>query len=99
MNPAARKTVGRAMNVSNTYSFSSSSSRSSFSTCQLVHTAAESPTVLCRVGTARPESRPYRARPNPSLKGSANGRPPGPGRWYAVHFHRPGPDALPLSPP
>ena len=37
-------------------------------------------------------------RPNPSLKRSANGRPPGPGRWYAVHFHRPGPGVLPLSP-
>ena len=37
-------------------------------------------------------------RPNPSLKRSANGRPPGPGRWYAVHFHRPGPGVLPSSP-
>jgi hypothetical protein len=36
--------------------------------------------------------------PNPSLKRSANGRPPGPGRWYSVHFHRPGPGGLPLSP-
>ncbi|CAD5374033.1 hypothetical protein RA210_U470004 [Rubrivivax sp. A210] len=36
--------------------------------------------------------------PNPSLKRSANGRPPGPGRWYYVHFHRPGPGALPLPP-
>jgi hypothetical protein len=39
-----------------------------------------------------------RARPNPSLKRSANGRPPGPGRWYSVHFHRPGPGVLPSSP-
>ena len=37
-------------------------------------------------------------RPNPSLKRSANGRPPGLGRWYAVHFHRPGPGVLPSSP-
>ena len=37
--------------------------------------------------------------PNPSLKGSANGRPPGPGQWYAVHFHWPGPGILPLAPP
>ena len=37
-------------------------------------------------------------RPNPSLKRSANGRPPDPGRWYAVHFHRPGPGVLPLAP-
>ena len=40
-----------------------------------------------------------RARPTTSLKGSTNGRPPGPGRWYAVHFHRPGPGVLPLVPP
>jgi hypothetical protein len=38
-------------------------------------------------------------RPNPSLKWSANGMPPGPGRWYAVHFHRPGPGVIPSSPP
>jgi len=37
--------------------------------------------------------------PNPSLKGSTNGRPPSPGRWYAVHFHRPGLGVLPLAPP
>jgi hypothetical protein len=40
-----------------------------------------------------------RVRPNPSLKGSANGRPPGPGRRYAVHFRQPGPGVLPLAPP
>jgi hypothetical protein len=39
-----------------------------------------------------------RARPNPSLKRSANGRPPGPGLWSSVHFHRPGPGGLPSSP-
>ena len=38
------------------------------------------------------------ALPNPSLKRSANGRPPAPGRWYAVHFHRPGAGVPPLSP-
>ena len=37
-------------------------------------------------------------QPNPSLKRSANGRPPAPGRWYAVHFHRPGAGILPSSP-
>ena len=37
-------------------------------------------------------------RPNPSLKRSANGRPPAPGRWYAVHFRRPGAGVLPSSP-
>ena len=41
---------------------------------------------------------PARALPNPSLKRSANGRPPAPGRWYAVHFHRPGAGVLPSSP-
>ena len=38
------------------------------------------------------------ALPNPSLKRSANGRPPGPVWRYAVHFRQPGPGALPLSP-
>jgi hypothetical protein len=42
---------------------------------------------------------PPPAWPNPSLKGSANGRLPGPGWWYAVHFHQPGPGVLPSSPP
>ncbi len=38
------------------------------------------------------------AWPNPSVNRSANGRPPSPGRWYAVHFHRPGLGVLPSSP-
>ena len=38
------------------------------------------------------------ALPNPSLKRSATGRPPAPGRWYAVHFHRPGAGVLPSAP-
>ena len=38
------------------------------------------------------------ARPNPSFKRSANGRPPAPGRRYAVHFRRPGPRVTPLVP-
>ena len=37
-------------------------------------------------------------RPNPSLKRSANGRPPGPVWRYAVHFRQPGPSVLPSSP-
>jgi len=36
--------------------------------------------------------------PNPSLKRSANGRPPGPVWRYAVHFRQPGPGVLPLPP-
>ena len=39
-----------------------------------------------------------RLRANPSLKRSANGRPPGPVWRYAVHFRQPGPGVLPLSP-
>ena len=35
------------------------------------------------------------ALPNPSLKRSANGRPPGPVWRYAVHFRQPGPGVLP----
>ena len=37
------------------------------------------------------------ATPNPSLKRSANGRPPGPVWRYAVHFRQPGPGVLPLA--
>ncbi len=36
--------------------------------------------------------------PNPSLKRSTNGRPPGPGLRYAVHFLSPSPGVLPLAP-
>ena len=38
------------------------------------------------------------ALPNPSLKRSPNGGPPGPGWWYAVHFHQPGPGVPPSVP-
>jgi hypothetical protein len=34
-----------------------------------------------------------------SLKGSANGVPPGPGRRYPVHFRPPGPGVTPSAPP
>ena len=48
---------------------------------------------------ANPAAAPERAaRPNPSLKRSANGRPPGPGLGYAVDFPSPGPGVLPSSP-
>ena len=40
-----------------------------------------------------------RALPNPSLEARPNGRPPGPGRRYAVHFRQPGPGVLPSVPP
>jgi hypothetical protein len=52
-----------------------------------------------QIKTNRPRAmRRSAATPNPSLKRSANGRPPGPGRWYGVHSHRPGPGVLPSSP-
>jgi hypothetical protein len=40
-----------------------------------------------------------RMRPNPSLKRSDNGRPPGPVWRYAVHFLSPGPGVTPSAPP
>ena len=43
-------------------------------------------------------SLPRELMPNPSLKRSANGRPPGPVWRYAVHFRQPGPGVLPSSP-
>ena len=41
----------------------------------------------------------YATAPNPSVKARPNGKPPGPGRRYAVHFRRPGPGVLPSVPP
>ena len=38
------------------------------------------------------------ALPNPSVKPSPNGGPPGPGRRYAVHFRPPGPGVPPSVP-
>ena len=66
------------------------------------------PPLLCRQPRRRGVSagptemtnyaRGPQARHNPSLKRSANGRPPGPAWRYAVHFRQPGPGVLPLSP-
>ena len=53
------------------------------------------------VHMARHQKSPSRSRavgPNPSLKRSANGKPPGPVWRYAVHFRQPGPGVLPSSP-
>ena len=41
----------------------------------------------------------YATAPNHSVKARPNGKPPGPGRRYAVHFRRPGPGGLPSVPP
>ena len=63
------------------------------------------PARLARVqgggGSSKPPwlCRPCEVVPNPSLEARPNGRPPGPGRRYAVHFRQPGPGVLPLVPP
>jgi hypothetical protein len=50
-------------------------------------------------GVTRPRgAKVVAATPNPSLKWSTNGTPPGPGRQYAVHCCQPGPGVVPLSP-
>jgi hypothetical protein len=46
-------------------------------------------------GVRQPSRRP---RPNPSLKRSTNGGPPGPVWRYAVHFRQTGPGVPPLAP-
>ena len=66
------------------------------------------PPLLCRQprrgsfrgGPSEKTNTPHlaRVRHNPSLKRSANGRPPGPVWRYAVHFRQPGPGVLPSSP-
>jgi len=53
--------------------------------------------VLSNV-TGTPYASP-RMTPNPSVKGSANGAPPGPGHRYGVHFLWPGPGVTPSPPP
>jgi hypothetical protein len=55
-------------------------------------TGIATPGCIRRCGTLRT------ARPNPSVKRSANGRPPGPGHRYGVHFPWPGPGVLSSSP-
>ena len=49
--------------------------------------------------TVPASSRADATTPNPSFEARPNGKPPGPGRWYGVHFHQPGPGVLPSVPP
>jgi hypothetical protein len=56
------------------------------------------PPSACKVQARQQPLAFQQARHNPSVNRSANGRPPAPGRWYAVHFHRPGAGVLPSSP-
>ena len=65
-----------------------------------VQAAHAKPRQKCSKPSSQSVSRSARrkSRPNPSLKRSANGRPPGPGLRYAVHFLSPGPGVLPSSP-
>ena len=69
-------------------------------TSQVAHTVSRfGSRVKVVFGTSK-EGSPLRAvLPNPSLEARPNGRPPGPGRRYAVHFRQPGPGVLPLVPP
>ena len=55
----------------------------------------------CPFANYLPKSRPgVRTRtPNPSLKGSTNGGPPGPAWRYAVYFRQSGPGVPPSAPP
>ena len=46
--------------------------------------AAVVPVILSALAELPPRTLRTCWRPNPSLKRSANGRPPGPGRWYGV---------------
>jgi len=55
------------------------------------------PTTPVKSGPAK-RRRLARARPNPSLNRSSNGRPPSPGWRYTVHFHQPGLGVLPPQP-
>jgi hypothetical protein len=60
-------------------------------------TALAPRSVLHSVANASHASRGS-LRSNPSFNRRANGRPPGPGRRYVVHFRQPGPGVLPSSP-
>ena len=62
------------------------------------HTAVGPPVRECRPLT-QPRASRGPVLPNHSVKGSANGAPPGPGHRYGVHFLRPGPGGTPSSPP
>jgi len=54
---------------------------------------------VCAVAIVESPCIPPTTTANPSVKGSANGAPPGPGHRYAVHFLWPGPGVTPSSPP
>ena len=46
--------------------------------------------------SSAPCALPPAGEPNPSVKRTLSGMPPGPGRPYAVHFRQPGPGVMPL---
>jgi hypothetical protein len=63
----------------------------------LAPAAAQGNTVLGQfLGVSKRSTQPL--LPNPSLKPSTNGGPPGPGHRYGVHFLWPGPGVPPLVP-
>ena len=59
----------------------------------------ELPKILRHPGSGAAGSLSSRVQPNPSLKPSPNGGPPGPSHGYGVHFPWLGPGVPPLGPP
>ena len=58
------------------------------------HGARKAVLRLCHARA--PCALPPAGGPNPSVKRTLSGMPPGPGRRYAVHFRQPGPGVMPL---
>ena len=63
--------------------------------CSCSGAEREAESLACKCTTVR---LPRTLMPNPSLKRSANGRPPGPRSRYGVHFLHRGPGVLPSAP-
>ena len=66
--------------------------------CWLPHTKTARCSSASRRGSNPGGSKPRAAGPNPSVKPSPNGGPPGPGHRYGVHFLWPGPGVPPSVP-
>jgi hypothetical protein len=103
----ARKTMGASCTASDVARFKShqdeppvaaSRTEQLRSPSRLSYIPPPNPPSACTVQARAQPLAFQQARHNPSVNRSANGRPPAPGRWYAVHFHRPGAGVLPSSP-
>jgi len=62
---------------------------------QLKKREPEKGLLLRRAQGAERKQRPAAMTPNPSFNRTRYGRPPWPGRRYAVHFRQPGQGVLP----